>query len=156
MWLFCGYFSLFALNQAAVLCGYYGKAAQNLILQQLSKETNSQVIASLIAALGKCGCNSIIIYSKFHDHKDPRVRANMLSAMLGCGNEALPYLTSAQDDSSSRVKATSALNLFMLGQTDSLNILSEMLQTPDPVSVLSACYALEKILKTVLSLIILC
>ena len=144
---------VFKRNQAAVLCGYYGKAAQNLILQQLSKETNSQVIASLIAALGKCGCNSIIIYSKFHDHKDPRVRANMLSAMLGCGNEALPYLTSAQDDSSSRVKATSALNLFMLGQTDSLNILSEMLQTPDPVSVLSACYALEKILKTVLPLL---
>ncbi len=140
----------FKRSQAAVLCGCCGSFTQDMMIKALNKEEHPHVIASLLAALGKSGCNSILIYSKYHDHDDSRVRANMVMAMACCGNVAIPYFTEGLEDNSARVRATSALNLFMLGQFDGIKVLNDMLQIPEPAVVLSACYALEKMLRVIL------
>lgn len=137
-------------NQAAVLCGCLGPASEEIVLKALTKEKHSYVIASLLAALGKCGSNRLLLLSKYHDHEDARVRANMIYAMANCGNEAIPYFSDALSDSSARVRAGAAYNLFMLGQTNAISTLNAMLQVPEPLSVLSACYAIFNLLKTVL------
>lgn len=137
-------------NQAAVLCGYLGPVSEELLLKTLSKEKHAYVIASLLAALGKCGSSRLLLFSKYHDHEDPRVRANMVYALINCGNEAIPYFSEALNDSSPRVRAGAAYNLFMLGQVNAINTLNAMLQVPEPLSVLSACYAIFNIFKTVL------
>ncbi len=140
----------FIRNQTAVLCGCLGPSAEDIALKVLEKETHPYVIASLLAALGKCGCNKLILYSQYHDHNDPRVRANMVWALSNCGNEALPYLNDALSDSSPRVRAGAAFNLFMLGQLYVIKTLNGMLQVPEPLSVLSGCYAIFNIFKTIL------
>ena len=140
----------FIRNQTAVLCGCLGPSAEEIALKTLEKETHPYVIASLLAALGRCGCNKLILYSQYHDHNDPRVRANMVWALRNCGNEALPYLNDALSDSSPRVRAGAAFNLFMLGQLYVIKTLNGMLQVPEPLSVLSSCYAIFNIFKTIL------
>ncbi len=137
-------------NQAAVLCGYLGPMSEEILLKALTKEKHNYVIASLLAALGKCGSNRLLLFSKYHDHEDDRVRANMIYALANCGSEAIPYFSEALGDSSPRVRAGAAYNLFMLGQVNVINTLNAMLQVPEPLSVLSACYAIFKLLKTVL------
>lgn len=137
-------------NQAAVLCGCLGPVSEEILLRALTKEKHHYVIASLLAALGKCGSNRLLLFSKYHDHEDDRVRANMIYALANCGSEAIPYFSEALSDSSPRVRAGAAYNLFMLGQVNAINTLNAMLQVPEPLSVLSACYAIFKLLKTVL------
>lgn len=140
----------FIRNQAAVLCGFLGPISENIVLEALSKESHPYVIASLLSALGKCGYDKLILYSKYHDHNDSRVRANMIYASANCGNEALPYFHEALNDVSPRVRANAAFNLFKQGQLKAINNLNSMLQVPEPLSVLSACYAIQNIFKIVL------
>ena len=140
----------FIRNQSAVLCGCLGPSSEEIALKALSKETHPYVIASLLAALGKCGCDKLILFSKYHDHNDPRVRANMVWALRNCGNEAIPYLNDALSDSSPRVRAGAAYNLFLLGQLYVIKTLNGMLQVPEPLSVLSSCYAIFNIFKIIL------
>ena len=137
-------------NQAAVLCGCLGPSAEEISLKALENEKHPYVIASLLSALGKCGCNKLILYSQYHDHNDPRVRANMVWALKNCGNEAIPYLNDALNDNSPRVRAGAAYNLFLLGQLNVIKCLNGMLQVPEPLSVLSACYAIFNIFKIIL------
>ena len=140
----------FIRNQAAVLGGYLGPLAEDALLQTLSKETHPYVIASLLSALGRCGCNKLLLFTEYHDHKDARIRANTITALLNCGNDAASYFYEALNDNSPRVRAAAAYNLFMLGQLKSIGVLNSMLQVPEPLSVLSACYAFYNIFRTVL------
>ncbi len=140
----------FIRNQVAVLGGYLGPVSEEILFKALSKENHPYVIASLLSALGKCGCRKLILFTKYHDHSDARVRANMVKALGNCGNDAIPYLYEALNDSSARVRAEAAYNLFMLGQLNSIRTLNSMLQVPEPLSVLSACYAFYNIFKIVL------
>ncbi len=137
-------------NQAAVLCGYLGHSTEEILINSLSKESHPYVIASIISALGKCGSNKLIIFSKYHDHNDSRVRANMIYALSNCGNEATPYFYEALNDSSPRVRAGAAYNLFLLGQLNSIKVLNDMLQVPEPLSVLSASYVIYNIFKIII------
>ena len=140
----------FIRNQIAVLCGCLGPFTEDIVLKSLEKETHPYVIASLLASLGKCGCDKILLYSKYHDYKDARVRANMVYALNNCGKEAIPYFYDALEDESSRVRAGAAYCLFMKGQLDSIKVLNNMLQIPEPISVLSACYSIYNIFKIVI------
>ena len=140
----------FIRNQTAVLCGCLGPSAEEITLKALEKESHPYVIASLLSALGKCGCNKLILYSQYHDHNDPRVRANMVWALKNCGNEAIPYLNDALSDNSPRVRAGAAYNLFLLGQLYVIKTLNGMLQVPEPLSVLSSCYDIFNIFKIIL------
>ena len=140
----------FIRNQAAVLGGYLGPFSEEILLKTLSKESHPYVIASLLSALGKCGCNKILLFTKYHDHKDARVRANMITALLNCGNDAASYFYEALNDNFPRVRAAAAYNLFMLGQLKSVGVLNSMLQVPEPLSVLSACYTFYNIFKIIL------
>ncbi len=137
----------FIRNQTAVLCGCLGASSEDVVLKALAKESHPYVVASLLAALGKCGCDKILLYSKYHDSNDSRIRANMIWALKNCGNEAIPYLNDALNDNSPRVRAGAAFNLFMLGQLYVVKNLNGMLQVPEPISVLSACYAINEIFK---------
>lgn len=137
----------FRRSQCAVLCGLIGKPAEDLILHALENEYHPHVLASLLSALGSCGCNRLLVYSRFHDHADSRVRANMIAAMLVCGSEAVAYFTSALKDISPRVHGAAAKNLFLLGQLDIVAVLNRMLLVPEPFSVLSGCYALGQLLR---------
>jgi HEAT repeat protein len=137
----------FKRSQCAVMCGLLGKPAEHLILGTLELEEHPHVIASLLSALGKCKFDKILIFSRFHDHSDPRVRANMLEAMPLKSKEVSVYLTNGIKDESPRVRATACKKLFMLGQLDILGTINRMLLIPDPTSVLSGCYALSHILR---------
>lgn len=137
----------FRRSQCAVLCGLVGRAAEDLVVHALEKEHHPHVIASLLSALGSCGCSRLLVYSRFHDHIDSRVRANMISAMLVCGGEAVSYFTSALKDMAPRVRGAAAKNLFLLGQLDIVATLNRMLLVPEPLSVLSGCYALGQLLR---------
>ncbi len=140
----------FIRNQVAVLGGCLGPFAEDILITALSKETHPYVIASLLSALGRCGCNKLLLFTEFHDHKDARIRANTITALLNCGNEAASYFYEALNDSSPRIRAAAAYNLFMIGQLKSVGVLNSMLQIPEPLSVLSACYAFSRIFKIVL------
>jgi HEAT repeat protein len=137
----------FKRSQCAVMCGLLGKPAEHLILGTLEREEHPHVIASLLSALGKCRFDKTLIYSRFHDHPDPRVRANMLEAMPLRSKEVSVYLSNAIKDESPRVRAIACKKLFMLGQLDILGTINRMLLIPDPTSVLSGCYALSQILR---------
>lgn len=137
----------FRRSQCAVLCGLIGRPAEDLVVHTLEKEYHPHVIASLLGALGSCGCNRLLVYSRFHDHADSRVRANMISAMLVCGAEAVSYFSSALKDMAPRVRGAAAKNLFLLGQLDIVATLNRMLLVPEPLSVLSGCYALAQLLR---------
>jgi hypothetical protein len=137
----------FKRSQAAVLCGILGKSTQDLILSTLNKEHHPHVIASLLSALGRIGTDRLLVYSAFNDHPDPRIRANMINSMLVCGNDAMPYFTAALSDPSPRVRSSAARNLFLLGQLDIVAELNRMLLIPSPVSVLSGCYGLGRLLR---------
>ena len=137
-------------NQTAVLCGCLGPSAEDLLIKFLACEKHDYVIASILSALGKCGCRRILLLSKYHDHEDDRIRANMIEALANCGNEAIPYLSEALNDCCPRVRANASYSLFMLGQLNAISAINNMLQVPEPVSVLSACHALYNIFKTVL------
>ncbi|MDD3147219.1 MAG: HEAT repeat domain-containing protein [Candidatus Riflebacteria bacterium] len=137
----------FRRSQCAVLCGLIGRPAEDMVVHALEKEYHPHVIASLLSALGSCGCNRLLVYSRFHDHADSRVRANMISAMLVCGSEAVSYFSSALKDMAPRVRGAAAKNLFLLGQLDIVATLNRMLLVPEPLSVLSGCYALAQLLR---------
>jgi tetratricopeptide (TPR) repeat protein len=137
----------FKRSQCAVLCGVLGSAAHDLVLKSIEKEHHPHVIASLLAALGKMGSDRLLVYSRFSDHPDPRVRANMINAMLCCSNSAMPYFSAALKDPAPRVRASAARNLFLLGQLDIVAELNRMLLVPSPVSVLSGCYGLGQLLR---------
>ena len=137
----------FRRSQCAVLCGLVGRPAEDLVIHALENEHHPHVIASLLTALGKCGCNRLLVYSRFNDHADSRVRANMISAMLVCGGEAVAYFTGALRDMAPRVRGAAAKNLFLLGQLDIVATLNRMLLVPEPLSVLSGCYALGQLLR---------
>lgn len=137
----------FKRSQCAVLCGLIGKAAQDLVLNNLETEHHPHVIASLLSALGSSGFDRLLVYSRFHDHMDSRVRANMISAMLVCGGEAVSYFTNALKDPSPRVRGAAAKNLFLLGQLDIVATLNRLLLVPEPLSVLSGCYSLGQLLR---------
>ncbi|HNX76861.1 MAG TPA: HEAT repeat domain-containing protein [Candidatus Rifleibacterium sp.] len=137
----------FRRSQCAVLCGLVGLPAEDLVVHALENEHHPHVIASLLSALGRCGCNRLLVYSRFYDHADSRVRANMLSAMLVCGSEGVSYFTAALKDMAPRVRGAAAKNLFFLGQLDIVATLNRMLLVPEPLSVLSGCYALGQLLR---------
>jgi len=137
----------FRRSQCAILCGLIGRPAEDLVIHALEREHHPHVIASLLSALGNCGCNRLLVYSRFHDHADSRVRANMIAAMLICGSEAVAYFTSALKDMAPRVRGAAARNLFLLGQLDIVATLNRMLLVPEPLSVLSGCYALGQLLR---------
>jgi HEAT repeat protein len=137
----------FKRSQCAVLCGILGRGAEELVLKTLEKEHHPHVIASLLGALGRIGSDRLLVYSRFNDHPDPRVRANMISAMLSCANGAVPYFAAALKDPAPRVRAAAARNLFLLGQLDIVAELNRMLLVPSPVSVLSGCYGLGQLLR---------
>lgn len=137
----------FKRSQCAVLCGMLGRAAEELVLKGLEKEHHPHVIASLLGALGRIGSDRLLVYSRFNDHPDPRVRANMINAMLACANAAVPYFAAALRDPAPRVRASAARNLFLLGQLDIVAELNRMLLVPAPVSVLSGCYGLGQLLR---------
>ena len=141
----------FIRNQTAVLGGCLGPFAEETLLLALSTESHPYVIASLLSALGRCGCDKLLLFTEFHDHKDARIRANTITALLNCGNDAASYFYEALNDISPRVRAAAAYNLFMLGQLKSVGVLNSMLQVPEPLSVLSACYVFYNIFKIVLS-----
>lgn len=140
----------FIRNQTAVLGGCLGPFAEESLLQAISTEDHPYVIASILSALGRCGCNKLLLFTEFHDHKNARIRANTITALLNCGNDAASYFYEALNDLSPRVRAAAAYNLFMLGQLKSLGVLNSMLQVPEPLSVLSACYVFNNIFKIVL------
>lgn len=137
----------FKRSQCAVLCGILGKAAEEIVLKAVEKEHHPHVIASLLGALGRIGTDRLLVYSRFHDHIDPRVRANMINAMLTCGSKAMPYFSAALKDPAPRVRASASRNLFLLGQLDIVAELNRMLLVPSPVSVLSGCYGLGQLLR---------
>lgn len=137
----------FKRSQCAILCGLLGKVSEDLILRTLEREHHPHVIASLLSSLGRLGCNRLLVYSRFHDHIDSRVRANMLNAMLICGSEAVSYFTNALKDNSPRVRGAAAKNLFLLGQLDIVATLNRMLLVPEPLSVMAGCYALGQLLR---------
>ena len=137
----------FKRSQCAVMCGLVGRPCEELVIGAAEHEEHPHVLASLLTALGKCGCDKMLVYSRFHDHEDARVRANMISSMPLKLYESSAYFTEAAKDECSRVRATASEKLFMLGQLDAVNTLNRMLLVPDPVSVLSGCYALSRILR---------
>lgn len=137
----------FKRSQCAILCGLIGKVSEDLILCTLEREHHPHVIASLLSSLGRLGCSRLLVYSRFHDHIDSRVRANMLNAMLICGGEAVSYFTNALKDNSPRVRGAAAKNLFLLGQLDIVATLNRMLLVPEPLSVLAGCYSLGQLLR---------
>ncbi len=137
----------FKRSQTAVLCGLLGKSAQDTVLKALEVEHHPHVIASLLSALGSSGFDRILIYSRFHDHVDSRVRANMINAMLACGGEAVAYFTRALKDNTPRVRSAAARCLFLLGQLDIVATLNRMLLVPEPLSVLAGCHALAQLLR---------
>ncbi|MEW6708492.1 MAG: hypothetical protein AB1403_01610 [Candidatus Riflebacteria bacterium] len=137
----------FKRSQCAVLCGVLGSSAEEMVLKALEKEEHPHVIASLLGALGRIGSDRLLVYSRFHDHPDPRVRANMINAMLACANAAVPYFAAALRDPAPRVCASAARNLFLLGQLDIVAELNRMLLVPSPVPVLSGCYGLGQLLR---------
>ena len=140
----------FIRNQTAVLGGCLGPFSEEALLLALSEEKHPYVIASILSSLGHCGCNKLLLFTEFHDHKDARIRANTITALLNCGNDAASYFYEALNDKSPRVRAAAAYNLFMLGQLKSAGILNSMLQVPEPLSVLSACFVFYNIFKIVL------
>lgn len=137
----------FKRSQCAVLCGLMGKVAQDLLLKNLETEHHPHVIASLLSALGSSGFDRLLVYSRFHDHSDSRVRANMINAMLICGADAVSYFTNALKDQAPRVRGAAAKNLFLLGQLDIVGTLNRLLLVPEPLSVLSGCYSLGQLLR---------
>ena len=137
----------FKRSQCAILCGLLGRPAEDLVLRTLEKEHHPHVIASLLSSLGRLGCSRLLVYSRFHDHADSRVRANMLAAMLICGGEAVSYFTNALKDTAPRVRGAAARNLFLLGQLDIVATLNRMLLVPEPLSVLAGCYSLGQLLR---------
>lgn len=137
----------FRRSQCAVLCGILGKSAEDMVLKALEKEHHPHVIASLLGALGRIGSDRLLVYSRFNDHPDPRVRANMINAMLACANDGVPYFAAALKDPAPRVRASAAANLFLLGQLDIVAELNRMLLIPSPVSVLSGCHGLGRLLR---------
>ena len=141
---------VFIRNQTAVLCGCLGPLSENILLEALPKESHPYVIASILSALGNCGCNKMLLLTQFHDHDNARVRANMIGALRNCGSDAASYFYEALNDNSPRVRAAAAYNLFLLGQLKSVGVLNSMLQVPEPLSVLSACFTFYTIFKIVL------
>jgi len=137
----------FKRSQCAVLCGFVGKPAQDIVLQALEREHHPHVLASLLTALGSSGFDRLLVYSRFCDHIDSRVRANALAAMLVCGADAVSYFTAALKDNVPRVRGIAAKNLFLLGQLDIVAALNRMLLVPEPISVLSGCHALGQLLR---------
>lgn len=137
----------FKRSQCAVLCGFVGRPAQDIVLQALEREHHPHVLASLLTALGSSGFDRLLVYSRFCDHIDSRVRANALTAMLVCGGDAVSYFTAALRDNVPRVRGIAAKNLFLLGQLDIVATLNRMLLVPEPISVLSGCHALGQLLR---------
>lgn len=137
----------FLRSQAAVLCGNLGHVAEDTILSCLEREEHPHVIASLIGALGKTGNPRLLILARFHDYPDPRVRANLMGTLMNSGNSGIPYLTAGLRDPASRVRAAAATSLFCLGQADVVAVLNRMLLVPTPISVMSACHALGKLMR---------
>lgn len=137
----------FKRSQSALMCGLVGSNGIDVILKAIEKEKHPHVIASILGALGRNSVDKMLVYSKFHDHEDARVKANMLAAMLTCGGSAVPYFSHALKDSSPRVRSIAAKNLFLLGQLDIVGTLNRMLLVPEPVSVLSGCYGLAQLLR---------
>lgn len=137
----------FKRSQCAILCGLLGKSSEDLVLRAIEKEHHPHVIASLLSALGRIGCSRLLVYSRFHDHSDSRVRANMLNSMLICGGEAVSYFSNALKDNAPRVRGAAAKNLFLLGQLDIVGTLNRMLLIPEPLSVMAGCYSLGQLLR---------
>lgn len=137
----------FIRSQIAVLCGFFGLLAEELIVSSLVKQDHPHVIASLLGALGRIGSSRLIVVSRYHDHPDPRVRANLINALSNAGSSAVPYLSSSLKDPSPRVRASAAGALFLMGQFEVVGIINRMLLIPSTTAVLAACYALGKILR---------
>jgi len=137
----------FFRSQAAVLCGNLGEPAEDLILSVLDKSDHPHVIASLLGALKKIGNPRLLVVGKFVDHPDPRVRANLMEVIARCGMAGVPYLTGGLKDSAPRVRTAAACGLFNSGQLDVISVLNRMLLIPSPVSVLSGCFALGRLMR---------
>ncbi|NLM18072.1 MAG: hypothetical protein GX221_10185 [Candidatus Riflebacteria bacterium] len=135
-------------NLAAMIAGDLGKPAREILLLSLAMEKDFVVLASLISALARTGFDSLLVYSSFRNHPDARVRANMLEAMILCGNSASPYFAEALKDPAPRVRAAGAKNLFMTGQLEVVAIINRMLLAQDAVSVLAGCYAAGSLFRT--------
>ncbi|OIP26568.1 hypothetical protein AUK22_06560 [bacterium CG2_30_54_10] len=143
----------FLRSQVAVLAGILGRSAEDLLLAALEKPEHPHVLASLIAALGHIGNSRLLVLARFHDHPDPRVRSNLMTAFLTGGQGAIPYLTTGLKDPSPRVRAAAAHSLFLLGQLEVIPVLNRMLLVPSPVSVLAACHALAKLMRVSLPIL---
>ncbi|MBF0502414.1 MAG: HEAT repeat domain-containing protein [Candidatus Riflebacteria bacterium] len=137
----------FLRSQAAVLCGLLGPPAEDLILGALEKQEHPHVLASLISALGRVGRPRMLILARFHDHPDPRVRANLMETLLPCGSSSAPYLGAGLRDVSSRVRAAAAISLFQLGRLDVVGALDRMLLETTHLPVISACRALGRLMR---------
>ncbi|HNV68837.1 MAG TPA: HEAT repeat domain-containing protein, partial [Candidatus Ozemobacteraceae bacterium] len=137
----------FRRSQVAVLCGFLGTAAEELLLSSLEEQEHPHVLASLLAAVARVGSTRVLVFSRFRDHPDPRVRANLMEALLGGGPGGIPFLSQGLRDPSPRVRSGAARSLFALGQLEVVGVLNRMLLTPSPLPVLAACHALGSLMR---------
>ncbi len=134
--------------QAFHLAGLLGTVAEDWLLSALRNNGPAPVVATQIAALaGAARASRLLLVTRFANHADCRVRANLMAMLAREGLAATPYLAQGLADPSPRVRATAATSLWHLGQLDVLGLLTRMLAAPNLPEISAGVHALNGIFR---------
>lgn len=138
----------FVRLQAIALVGKLkATAAVPLLIEQLEKERNHRIRASIVSSLGHIGGYdaSETLKNALHD-MDSRVRANAVEGLEETlGIDAINVIKPMLRDSDNRTKANAARALFRMGELWVLKDLEAMLASRDISLKLSAAYSMAQI-----------
>ncbi|MBF0410917.1 MAG: PilT/PilU family type 4a pilus ATPase [Candidatus Riflebacteria bacterium] len=121
------------------------KQAHPLLIEQLEKETDTAVIASLIVAIGKTGDITSFRYLKnYLQSENPRIRANAVEAagLLGT-TEAYPQILKLLEDPDNRVRANSIMVIKNLGLVNTIKVIKDMAESDSIGMKASAAFTLR-------------
>ncbi|MBI4869784.1 MAG: HEAT repeat domain-containing protein [Candidatus Wallbacteria bacterium] len=114
------------------------------LLARLPQESDPQVLASLLLAIGRLGSQKELpVLARFVQHPDPRVRANVIEALYCLDTPvSLPLIVPFLEDADNRVRANAAIALKRLGVDTALEVVRKMVASPHLWMRASGVYAL--------------
>lgn len=117
------------------------------LAQQLARETEAPIQATLIEALGQLGDERVLmVLVPWLRHQDPRLRANCVEAIGQLDSEVgLAYLIPHLRDPDNRARANAVLALRRSGRVNVFRTLEDMLRSGSPSMQDSATFCLGRL-----------
>ena len=117
------------------------------LAQQLQKETEAPIQATLLEALGQLGGEGVLpVLVPWLRHKDPRLRANCIESIGQLDSEVgLAYLIPHLRDPDNRARANAVLALRRSGRVNVFRTLEDMLRSGSPSMQDSATFCLGRL-----------